>query len=168
MNYWFCMFPAPGRKPTKAGEENAIVPTLQERAGNTESVNWLFSDRVTVSADLWLAYALLCLYVTSLHVGRGILSICRITGLCFPCRSLVKSYCLFTEIQHYSCMQGGNKAMEKTHQDVYLLERSLIFCLLVCFQRISCSGGELGKCFEQSFSRNKPSIWKTCSDGCWW
>lgn len=48
--------------------------------------------------------------------------------------------------------------MEETDEGVSFLERSLIFHLLVCFQRISCSGGELGKCFEQSFSRNKQSV----------
>lgn len=60
------------------------------------------------------------------------------------------------------------KAKEKIDQDLYFLERSFLFSLLVCFQRISCWGGELGKCSEQSFSRNKQSIWKARSPVCWW
>lgn len=171
MNYLFCMVPAPLSKPTKIREGKYNCTHLPGKDWeHRESVNWLFSDGGG-HCDCWPTA---CLHSS--------VSLCHIPG-CWKMNFIyLQNYRIMLPVQIISkivLLFHWNPALfnacrveirlwKRLIKDVYFLERSLIFCLLVCFQRISCWGGELGKCFEQSFSRNKQSIWKAHSSVCWW
>lgn len=124
-----------GCLPKNTGEESMIVSprnVLEHR----ESVDQLFSHRVSVIPDLCFAYALL--YLSHPWMLDKKLRYLQNDRIMLSVHTVSKNHITFSvKSSIIQWVQGGDKTVKQIDQHVHFLERNLI-SLLACFQGISC------------------------------